>query len=341
MLAVLMSISVIFDVSEKIEDFINTNAPIDEIIFDYYFNFIIHYANLFSAFFVFLSVIYFTAKLAQTSEIIAIISSGVSFNRLLRPYFIAATILASVSLYLNHYTLPNANKQRLAFEETYTRHAYVVENIHRQTDPNTVIFFKTYVSTENYLRMFWMEKWEKNKEGEKELKSLLKANRATYVKGDKWQLQNYFIREFVGNGEKIRHGNSLDTTFSFKPEDFAHRDNKASAMTHDELVAYRKLKKAEGADVTSIDLEMYQRTSYPIATYILTLIGVSVSSRKSRQGIGIHLAKGLAVAALYVFSMRIATVGATNAGLHPLLATWLPNFVFLIIALWMYKRAPK
>ena len=204
----LMSIAVIFDVSEKIEDFVSRDAPLGAILFDYYLNFVVYYGNLFSSMIIFISVIFFTSKMAQNTEIVAIISSGVSFNRLLVPYFISATILAILSLYLNHQVLPRANLERLEFEELYIKNPFRIseENLHRELEPGTIIYFKNYISTKLEARHFSVEKWDG-----KDLKWKLTAKNAVFNPEDStWQCNHYFIRDYGEKVDRLQEGTVLD-----------------------------------------------------------------------------------------------------------------------------------
>ncbi len=342
MITLLMAISIVFDISERLDDFLDNNAPVDEIIFKYYVNFVIYYANLFSALLIFISVVLFTAKMAQNTEIVAILSSGVSFKRFLFPYFIASTVLVSVSLYLNHYVLPEANVVRLAFEEDYLRNTYSYKkrNIHREIAPGTIIYFYKYSARDNIANEFALEKWD---EGAMTYKITARVARWDTV-GLTWQLDDYFVRDFREMTENIRSGARLDTVLGFTPSDldFSKRINSASSMNYAELNAYIEAETKKGSDkVVHYLIEKHQRTSYPFATYVLTLIGVSISSRKVRGGIGLHIAFGFLTAMSYMFCMKMTTVAATNAGLEPFIAVWLPNVLFLILGLIIYKRAPK
>jgi lipopolysaccharide export system permease protein len=340
MLAVIMSIAVIFDVSEKLEDFLSNKAPISAIILDYYVNFVIHYSNLFSSLLIFISVIFFTSKLASNTEIVAILSSGVSFNRLLVPYFIAATILASLSLYFNHWQVPLANKKRLDFEETYVRNPYNFSerNIHRQISPGEFIFIESFSTRKSTGYKFAWELWDHST-----LKFKLVSDFIRYDTTKKsWVINNYQIRKIEGNKETIRTGLALDTTIRLNPDDFLKRMEYIEAMNYYEIDAYIEEQTMLGNEELPFFLiEKHQRTSYPFATYILTLIAVSVSSRKVRGGIGLHIAFGMVICVTYILAMKVTTVYATNAGLDPLIAVWIPNFLFTILAIFIYRKAPK
>lgn len=341
MLAILMSIAVVFDISEKLEKFIKSDAPLVKVIFDYYLNFVFYYGNLFSSLVIFLSVLLFTSQMAQRTEIVAIFASGVSFKRFLFPYFIGATILFGVSLYFTHYQLPISNKTRVQFEEEYLNKQFRIndKNLHRQFAPNTIAYFESFSTINNIGYKFSIEKWD----DEGKLTSKLLADRARYDSlTGKWEIENYYIRHFHDSLETLEQGRKLDTLITLKPKDFGQRLSVASTMGYRELTDFIDAERKKGSDKTiHYEIEKHQRTSYPFATYILTIIGVAIASRKNRGGIGIHLATGVLIAITYIFAMKVTTVAATNAGLNPILAVWLPNILYFIVSIFVYNKAQK
>lgn len=341
-MALILSISVVFDLSEKIDQFLESDASAWEVVFEYYLNFIIHFGNLFSALFIFISVIWFTSKLSTNSEVVAILSSGVSFRRFLFPYFIGATILTLLSLYLNHFIVPHSNEIRIDFENQYmgSSHWHSNDHIHRQIGPGKLLYFKSYHPRYQRGNHFSLEKWEDDK---RNLDHKLFATRAKWdsSKG-KWKLNNVMIRRYTSYGDTVQRWSSLDTVLSFGPKDLGQKVSSAKTMTYTELDQKIREERRKGSeDVVHYQLEKHKRSSYPMATYVLTLIGVSIASRKVRGGLGLHIAMGLAVAVSYIFFMKIFTVAATNAGLDPFVAVWIPNGIFLLIALLIYYQAPK
>jgi len=339
-LAMIMIIAVVFDVSEKIDDFIAKGASLNEIIFDYYINFMMHYGNLFSSLLIFLSVILFTSKLAQRTEFIAILCSGVSFKRLLFPYFLGATVLAGGSLYLNHYQLPKANKKRIQFETEYIWNPFRIKDkhLHREVEPGTIVYFESLMLVENKGYKFSLEKWEDGKLTEK-----TNARKAVFNPVDStWNLNDYEIRILRDNGELVKKGWSLDTTYNFAPSDFGERLNVVATLTTEELNAFIEKEKLKGSDkVAFFEIEKHQRTSYPMAAYILTLIGASIAGRKVRGGVGLHIALGFFMVIFYIFLMKISTVAATNSGVPPVLAVWIPNILFAIVSIFLVRKAQK
>lgn len=339
-LGLIILIAIVFDISEKIDDFLEKQAPLSSIIFDYYLNFIPYFANLFSPLFIFISVIFFTSKMASQTEIVAILSSGISFRRLLAPYMVVAAILAALSFYLNGWVIPHSNKTRLAFENTYIKNPYVLKsrNIHRQIHPGQFIYFESYNTLDNIGFRFTFEHFEKG-----QLVSKLNAERLVWDSTDNhWRAETYTIRNLDGMKETLTTGVSVDTTFDFGPEEFNQRDNNILTMDMNELNSHIEDKIMRGAEGLQFDeVEKYRRSSFPFATFILTLIGVSLSSRKVRGGIGLQIGAGILLSFTYIMFMQVSTTFATNGNFPALLAVWIPNFVYAIIAIYLMRNAPK
>ena len=333
-------IVVVFDISEKMEDFILKKPPISEIIVNYYFNFLPYFANLFSPLFTFIAVIYFTSRMADRSEIIAILGSGVSFKRILLPYMLAAGTIASFSLYFNHFVIPKSNKIRLAFEEKYIRNAYEIKdrNIHKEISPGTFIYFNSYNASDNSGYQFSLEKINNGKRD-----YYLKADNIKWDSTkNKWSLENYFVRTIDGMHEKFYEGAKLDTALDFLPEEFSTRENKIEAMQTPELRTCIAAERQKGSYlIPYYEVEEYSRSAFPFATFVLTLIGAIVASKKVRGGIGWQLGLGLTISFSYIFLMKVSTVFATNGGMPALIAVWIPNVIFTVLALFMLRTAPK
>ncbi len=337
----IISIAVVFDISEKIEDFIEKEAPLKEIVFNYYMNFIPYFANLFSSLFTFIAVIFFTSKMAYNTEIIAILSSGVSFRRMMFPYFISALVIAIFSYSLMAYVIPPANEVRLDFTYKYIKNPIrnTDKDIHRQIEPGVFVYMKSYNATNDVGYKFSMEKFDESGM----LKSKLMSD---YVKWDstnsKWTIRNYFIREIDGMDENIITGTSIDTVLNMQPEEFKRIANFTETMNINELNAYIEEQRMQGADnVTALLIDKYSRVAYPFSTFILTLIGVSLSSRKIRGGIGMHIGFGLLLSFSYILFMRFTTMFAISGAMKPLFAVWLPNLIYAVISLFLYRIAPK
>jgi lipopolysaccharide export system permease protein len=339
MLGIIMLLSMVFDMSERLGEFIEKQAPISDIFLKYYLTFLLYYGNTFSSMIIFISVIWFTAKMASDTEVIPILNSGKPFNRFLRPYMIAATLLMIISLVMNHFILPRANKVRLDFDNQYYRAGLHVEDYYAEFPGNISVNFATYVSEDNIANDFVLQVTN----NDDEVTYFLKARGAKNIIGtNKWKLFDYYERKINGLNEEIINGKEKDTVFNFRIDDMAHRENIAEIMNYTELKEFIKKEKAKGAaNVPSYELELYRRSSLPFATYVLTIIGVSVSSRKKRGGVGINIAVGLGIIFVYIFTMKIMDVAAVNVGFSPIIAVWIPNILFGAVAYVLYKYAPK
>jgi lipopolysaccharide export system permease protein len=340
-IALIVAIAVVFDFSEKIDDFLENNAPIKKIIFDYYFNFIPYFAVLFSPLFTFISVIYFTSRMAYNTEIIAILSSGVSFKRLLVPYFISAFLLTVFFFSLNNFVIPHANSRKLAFEETYYHNTPKLvreRNIHKQIAPGIFIYLENFNTISNTGRKFSMEKFEKGK-----LVSKLFSDELSWDSTkSKWHIRNYYIRNFNDDHQTIIQGQVADTSINLTPEEFRRRDNAVEAMNLGELNQFIKEQKLQGAsDIDLYLIEKHRRFSFPFSTFILTLIGVSVSSKKIKGGIGMQLGLGLLISFSYIVFMQFSSQFALSGAFSPFIAVWIPNVLFAIITVFIYRFAPK
>lgn len=339
-LVLLLMIVVVFDLSEKIGDFIDRKAPLHEIIFVYYVNFIPYFANLFSSLFCFVAVIYFTSRMASRTEFVAIFSSGISLNRICLPYFISAAIVAGMSLLLNHVIIPKANQKRIAFEQKYNQSTYYNNdiNIHKQTEPGTYIYLNSYNAPDNIGYQFSMEKF---KDGVKYYHMHADAIAWDSIHAQ-WHISNYFIRKINGLHETLIRAAGKDTTFNFTPDDFERRNNVAETMDWRELKKFIHDEKEKGAgQIELYEVEEHKRTALPFANFVLTLIGLSLASRKVRGGIGLHLGLGIGLSFSYIMILQIASIMAINAGVPALIAVWIPNLIFTIIAVYLFRNAPK
>ncbi len=354
MLGVIMLLAMVFDLAERLPEFISNKAPLSDILFGYYLNFILYYGNTFSSLITFIAVIWFTAKMAQDTEIIPLLFMGRPFTRILRPYAIAATILTIISLLLNHFVIPRSNSARLDFEERYYRDNLVVENYNAEFPNHQFVHFITYLASENKVTDFEIQQFD----NQNRLIYYMKARYGIGIPGtNKWTLVDYYEKhilppikgknkfgeeELTFQSQHLSEKSKKDTILSFKINEMALRDNTAEAMTYTELTNFIASEKKKGnANVPSFEIELHQRTSYPFATYVLTLIAVSVASRKKRGGIGINLAIGFIFVFVYIFTMKVTTVAAIKVGFPPIAAVWIPNVIFGIIALFMYRLAPK
>lgn len=340
MLGVVLLLISVFDLADKLSGFIQSGASANEIIFDYYFNFILLYGNMFSSMIIFLSVIWFTSKMAQDTEIIPIWNSGRAFNRFVQPYIVGATILMLLSLFLNHIVVPRANKTRLAFEEKYYWNSMSVSNYHAEYPGNQSVYFTNYRSETGTITDLTVEQTDKKEN----LTSIIKAQTASCVPGtNKWTLNNYWERKINKNGtESIVEGATMDTTFQFSIDEIATRDNVAESMNYSEIKEFIEREKLKGSPlVPTYETVLYERTSMPFSAYILTIIGISVASRKKRGGIGINIAIGLSFALIYIFAMRVTAVAALKVGFPSIISAWVPNLIFAIVAYFLYRNAQR
>lgn len=337
-IVIIMTIAIVFDIQEKFDDFITKKAPLREIIFDYYFNFIPYYVNLFSSLFVFISVIYFTSKMAHDTEIIAIHASGISFNRFLRPYMISSIFLAVLSWFLIMYIIPDSNKVRLEFEDKYvfSRIQNWEQDIHRQVRPGIFIYIQSYnVDTESAFQ-FSMEKFENGA-----LVSKLNSAHARWnPEIEKWQVYDYYIRDITPTGETITKGSIIDTVFFLTPDDFKQRTIYVEKLTLTELNEQIEVQKLQGtSSVNLLLVNKYQRWAYPFSTFILTILGVSLVNKKRRGSTVVNVVLGLTLMFTYILFMQISTTFTIKASLNPIIAVWIPNVVYACIALFLYVKA--
>ena len=340
-IALIISIAVVFDVNEWIDNFINNKAPVKAIIFDYYANFIPYFSNLFSPLFVFISVIFFTSKLAENSEIIAMMSTGMSFKRLLRPYMISAAIISIMTYGMGAYVIPKGNVTRLNFEDRYKKKKKqeYVRNVQVEVDSGVIAYMERY---ENYNKTAY--RFSLDKFVNKKLVSHLTARSATYdtTTVNKWTLKNYMIREMDGLKETITKGERLDSIIKMEPQDFLIMKEKQETMTSSELSAYIERQRRRGfANIKEFEIEYHKRIAMSFASFILTIIGVSLSSRKVKGGMGMYLGAGLALSFSYILFQTVSATFAVNGNASPFLAVWVPNIVYTIIAIYLYRKAPR
>lgn len=337
----IIGIAVVFDFSEKIDDFLENEAPFRAIIFNYYLNFIPYFAVLFSSLFTFIAVLFFTSRMAYNTEIIAILSSGISFRRLMLPYFISALVISIFAFVLNNYVIPSANAERFEFEDTYYHDGpirFKDRDVHKQVRPGIFIYMESYSTTSLVGHNFSMEKFEDGK--------LVSKLISKYVRWDsiknKWNIRDYYIRNFDGIDESLVFGESIDSTLHIYPEDFSRRGNVVETMSVQELSRFIELQKMQGAtNIEQLLIEKHERIAFPFSSFILTLIAVSVSSRKVRGGIGGHIGIGLAISFGYILFMQFSAQFAVSGVMSPFLASWLPNILFAFVAVFLYKMAPK
>lgn len=338
-IALIISISVVFDINEKIDKFITNNATLEAIVFDYYLNFIPYYANLFSPLFVFIAVIFFTSKLASNSEIIAILSNGISFKRLLKPYMISATIIAIVTFIFGSFIIPPSNAIRVEFENKYVRKKSVdyASKIQMQAAPGVIAYFGSYDNASKTGYSFSLDKFDNN-----HLESRLTASKIEYDSAYNWTIKNYQIRDFQGLEESITSGESIDTTLYITPRDFLISETDHQLMNTPDLSKYIKSQRQRGiGNIQAFEIEYHNRFASIMSAFILTIIGASLSARKVKGGMGLNIGIGLALSMGYILFMTISATFAVSGLMSPIIAAWVPNLLFSIIALFIYTKAPN
>ncbi|MEI6764538.1 MAG: LptF/LptG family permease [Bacteroidota bacterium] len=339
-MSLIIIIVVIFDLSENIDDLIETRAPLSGIIFDYYLNFIPYFVNLFSPLFTFIAVVFFTSQMATRTEIVAILGGGISFRRMLVPYLIGALFLTVMSFYLANFLIPLTNKNMLAFKNTYIRNKYhnTNTNIHMQISPGTFIYVQRYSVETNTGYNFTMEKFNSGSMFYK-----MNAARIIYDSStSRWTINDYSIRLVNGMQERLVFGRKMDTALNLTPGDFYRKDDNMDVMNFSQLRTFIDEEKMKGSDnIRLYEVEKHRRIAFPFASIVLTIIGVSVSSRKVRGGIGLHIAFGMAITFSFVLFLRVTETFATYGNLPPFLAVWLPNVVYGLLGLYLLRIAPK
>ena len=340
MIALILSIAVVFDINEKIDKFMTNSAPLKEIVFDYYLNFIPYYANLFSPLFVFLAVIFFTSKMANNSEIIAILTNGISFKRMMRPYMIAALIIALFSFVFGGYIIPPANKTRIAFEAKYIdpkKRKVGDRDIQFMVAPGTIAYFGNFDLSTNKGYNFSLDKFDSL-----QLTSRLTAQSIQYDSAYHWTIYDYQIRTFDNLREKITSGTSIDTTLQIVPNDFIIAKTDQQMMTLTELRQYINSQKKRGmGNIQPFQIEYHSRIASILSAFILTIIGASLSARKVKGGMGLNIGIGLVLSMAYILFMTISSSFAVSGTMSPFIAAWIPNLLFTAIAFFLYRRAPN
>ena len=338
----IISISIVFDVNENLAKFTNNQAPLRAIVFDYYTNFVPYFANLFSPLFVFIAVIFFTSKLAGNSEIISMLACGMSFKRLLRPYLISAAFIATLNFYLGAYIIPKGTVVRHDFEALYKNNTKntSASNIQIMVDKGVVAYISQYDDIRKTGYGFALYKFENKK-----MVSQMNANVIQYdtISDSRyhWKARNYKIRTLKGMREQITSGVEIDTLIQMEPMDLVFSRGQQETFTSPELLRYiSKQQKRGSSNVVQYEVEYHKRIATSFASFILTIIGVSLSSRKRKGGMGMYLGIGLALSFTYILLQTVCATFAINADTPPMLAAWIPNILYSIIAYFCYRQAP-
>lgn len=342
-LLILTPIAIVIDIADKIGKFLaKPDLTTWQIISDYYLNFVINYANTFMPLALFISVIMFTSKMAENTEIVAINSAGISFKRFIKPYFIGASIVTAFALLMTHFIVPKANKElddfSLQFLKKDQNTNNWVNNGILQLRQGDYVYVKNYSIEQNKGFNFTYEHYENNEL----IYKLLAANIRFVVKDSTYELSNYKKRYLFKNGDVIDTGIKMDTTFNFLPDDFVTEKNLARQLKTSKLLDFIHKSKVRGIqNLNSHYVELYSRTSLPISSFILTLIAVVLGSKKRRGGLGINLAIGISLMFVYVFFMKVAEVLGSVATANALLLVWMPNVLFGILSVILYKNAKR
>ncbi|ARS34065.1 LptF/LptG family permease [Pontibacter actiniarum] len=337
---ILVSVILVIDFTEKNDDFIKTNPAVSEILFDYYLNLIPFYANMLSPITVFIATVFVTAKLASHTEIVAILSSGISFRRFLVPYIIGASLIGATIFVLIGWVIPNANKESVAFQVKYIKSPFTYDsrNIHIKIGPETYVYMESYNNTAHVGYNFALESIDNTK-----LKRKLSTNSISWnAEKEKWHIDRYTLRTFDGEKETIFKGANLDTTLNLRPKDFESTYRLEQTLTLTQLNDYINEKIERGADDIEIYLiEKYERFSYPFAIVILTVIGVIVSARKARGGVGFQIALGFFLAFIFIIFVITSRSLAQVGDIAPQIAAWIPTIVFTGIGFLLYRYVPR
>lgn len=334
-IVMIMAIVIMFDINEKLDAFMK--APLGATIFDYFLNFLPYFANQFSPLFTFIAVIFFTSKLADNSEIIAMLSSGVSFRRLMRPYLFSATVIALSTWILSAYIIPPANVKRIEYSNTYVKNKRVDygNNIQLKVAPGQIAYMSRYDNTTRTGYRFSLESFDGKK-----LVSRLTAQTIKWDSLYNWQVRDYMIRDFKGMREEITKGRRLDTIIPIEPRDFLISDKDQEMMTTPMLNEHIARQKARGvANIKNFEIEYHRRFAMCGAAFILTIIGMSLSSKKVKGGMGINIGVGLVLSFGYILFMTVTSTFAVSGLTSPFVAMWIPNFIYVIIAIVLYRKA--
>ena len=333
----ILAIVVMFDINEKLDAFLK--APLKATLFDYFLNFLPYFANQFSPLFVFITVIFFTSKLADNSEIIAMLSAGMSFPRLLRPYMLSATVIAIAGYLLSAYIIPPANVKRIDFQNTYVKNKSVEygTNIQLQVKKGEIAYMSRYDNATKTGYKFSLESFK-----DKKLVSRLTAQTIRYDSLYNWQVRDYMIRDFKGTREVIRRGTKLDTVIPIEPRDFLIAKNDEQKLATPALDEYITRQKTRGvANIKAFEVEYQRRFANTAAAFILTLIGMSLSARKVKGGMGVNIGIGIVLSFSYILFMTVTSSFAVSGLTSPMVAMWIPNIIYTVIAVVLYRRASK
>lgn len=339
-IGILMIVISVIDYSEKVENFVKKTISNQEIFLDYYLNFILYYSNLLTPLIIFITAVFVTSRLATRTEIIAVLSSGISFARLLVPFLMGASLVAAISFFINTQIMPHANKTRVNFELAYVNNPFYFDerNVHVRIDDNIFAYMQSYNNNNQTGYKFSLEKLERNNIKEKLFAEMIRWDSV----GKTWRLEDYKIHRFNEDKESLEYGREMDTVLQIKPSDFENKHLLQETMTLAEIDRYVAAERKKGNSNVGVFLvEKYQRYASPYAVLLLTILGVVMSSRKSRQGTSFQIAMGFVLAFTFIFVVTISKSLGQKDSMNPLYAIWIPNIIFSFITLILYYRAPK
>lgn len=339
-LTLIICICIVIDISEKLDSFFDNHAPLKAIVFDYYVNFIPYFANMLTPLFVFIAVIFFTSKMAYNTEIIAILAGGISFRRFVKPYIIVSLAIVIVSFFIGGYVIPPANRIRLDFEDQYVQ-AFkneIAVGIQMEVSPGEILYIERFEHSKNKGSNISLEKFNG-----KALVSRTTGRQIEWTPQDSmWHISNWMTRDFEGFYETVTTGMNLDTMIDVQPYEFFINEEYAPQMTNAELYHYIKRQNERGIGNTqAFEVEYHKRFSMPLASLILMIIGVSLSSKKVRGGMGLQLGIGILLSAIYILFLTVSSIFAIKGNMPVMLAVWIPNIIFSVIAAVLYYKAPK
>ena len=339
-IALIIVIVVVVDVAENIQGFLDNKVPVKDIITGYYLNFIPYFVNLFSPLFTFVAVIYFTSKLSRNSEIIAMLNSGMSFYRLMLPYIIAAISIGLLSFYLTNFLIPKTQRGIMHYKEKYMSRQVRSKDVdsHIKIEQNTYAYVHYWDNSNNVGYNFWYEGMDDHGVCYKLRAQTISWDTNTHL----WTLNNYIQRKFNGLHETMEVGDRKDTSLSISVKDFVWVSDGFIMMNYSEIRKFIKEEKEKGSiDIRNYEFEKHRRIAFPFATLILSVIGLSVSSRKSRQGVGLHLLLGLLITFSFIMLIQVSQVFAIYGGFSPAWAAWIPNILYTVLCFFMVKYTPK
>jgi lipopolysaccharide export system permease protein len=338
-IVLILSIAIVFDLTEKMDDFFENQVPLQEVLLDYYLPFIPYYMNMFSSLFIFISVIYFTSKMAGNSEIIAMQATGMSYHRLMVPYAVSATILFALGMVLGGWVIPKSSERMLHFTDKYIEHFTTenARNIQLEVEPGTILHIESFQRRAGIGYRCSIEQFD-----DKTLVMRMTADRIYYDSLENWHLDNYTRRTFTGMKETLERGRRRNVTLPIVPDELFITAQQAQQMTTPELRHYMDRQRQRGSgNVKAFEVEYHKRWASPLGAFIMTLLGVTMSSRKVRGGMGKNLGIGIVLTAAYILFSTVSTTFSVNNVMSPFMAAWLPNFVFLAISIPLYKRASR